>query len=100
MEPQFSDYEEKVNLLLKANTPIITISNILNKNKTSIKNTIQRINKKNKLFNSLKKERNQDKIKLFKRDKRIINRDLIKSPKKTNKRILLENNIKIFKRSL
>ena len=58
MEPQFSDYKEKVNLLLKANTPIITISNILNKNKKSIKNTIQRINKKNKLFNSLKRDRN------------------------------------------
>ena len=46
MEPHFSEYEEKVNLLLKANTPIITISNILNKNKSSIYATIQRINKK------------------------------------------------------
>ena len=46
MEPQFSDYEEKVNLLYKANTPIITISNLLNKTKNSIYNTIKRINKK------------------------------------------------------
>ena len=57
MEPQFSDYEEKVNLLLKANTPIITISNILNKNKKSIYNTIQRIKRKNKFIKIKLKQR-------------------------------------------
>ena len=44
MEPQFSEYKEKVNFLLEANTPIVTISNILNKNKSSIYTTILQIN--------------------------------------------------------
>jgi transposase len=101
MALKLSNLEAQVNLLLKAKTPNSTISNILKKPLRSIENTIQRINKKNKDINlSIKRVRKGRVSKVTPRDKRVINRDLIKSPKKENKRLLLENSLPIKKRAL
>jgi len=101
MAPEFSNLELKVNLLLEANTSINIISKILKKSSKSIYNTIQRINKKKKLnypiLNRVKRGRIK---KISPREKRVINRDLTRSPKKENKRLLLENNLDISKRTL
>ena len=48
MATKLSNFENQVTLLLKANTPISTISTTLNKSKSSFYATISRINKKNK----------------------------------------------------
>ena len=38
--------------------------------------------------------------KISKREKRVIKRDILRSPKKINKRLIIENNLGITKRSL
>jgi hypothetical protein len=40
------------------------------------------------------------KNKITKRDKRVIKRDILRSPKKTTKRLIVENNLGISKRRL
>ena len=100
MDAKFSKFENQVSLLLEANTSISTISTTLNKPKRSIYDAISRIKKKkNKEFN-LKKASKERIEKLSTRKKRIINRDLTRSPKKVNKRVLIENDLPISKRSL
>ena len=99
MDPKFSNLESEVKLLLKAKTPISTIITTLKKPRRSIENTIQRIKRKEKDFNITRVNKGRvSKITL--RDKGVINRDLTRSPKKENKRLLLENNLKIKKRAL
>ena len=101
MAPEFSNLELKVNLLLEANTSINIISKILKKSSKSIYNTIQRINKKKKLNYPILNRVKRGRIKrISPREKRVINRDLTRSPKKENKRLLLENNLDISKRTL
>lgn len=100
MEPKFSILEEKVNSFLEAKTSISIISNILKKSEKSIYNTIQRINKKKNNKTILNKVKKGRVSKLSLRDKRVINRDLTRSPKKENKRLLIENSLGVTKRSL
>jgi transposase len=100
MEPKFSKLESKVNLLLQANTPISTIATILEKSSKSIYNALNRIKKKKQEDSNIERVRKGRVEKITPREKRIINRDLIISPKKENKRLLLENNLGVTKRSL
>ena len=100
MVESLSKFEQNVNLLYLANTSLSTISTILNKDYKSIKNALNRIRRK--LSNSTPIKRvNRGRItKLSPRTKRQLNRDLERSPKKTNKRLLLENSISISNRAL
>ena len=93
-------YESEVQLLLEANTKPNKIAIILKKDIESIYNTIKRIKRKNSIkgVNKSLKKGGVNKIDI--RVKRIIKRDLLRSPKKINKRILIENNLGISKRSL
>ena len=100
MKPNFSELEEQVSLLLKADTPPYKIATILNRRPLSIYNTIRRIKKKKINNNSLNKVKARRVSKLSSRTKRLINRDLLLSPKKTNKRILFENSIEVSTGSL
>ena len=100
MSPKFSTYENQVQLLLEAKTPISIISSTLKRPKKSIYDTIRRIKKKKEEFNTLERVRKGRIEKLSPRDKRAINRDLTRSPKKVNKRVIIENNLEITKRSL
>jgi len=101
MAPEFLNLELKVNLLLEANTSINIISKILKKSSKSIYNTIKCINKKKKINYSILNRVKKGRIKkISSREKRVINRDLTRSPKKENKRLLLENNLDISKRTL
>ena len=94
------NFEEKVNLLLLAKTIPKVIATTLKKPLTSIYNSISRIKRKNRsLINSNRVKAGRI-SKLNSREKRVINRDLLLSPKKTNKRILFENSLKISTRSL
>lgn len=97
--PKLSGLEEKVNFLLAASTSISTISTSLNKPIRSIYDAIYRIKKKKEDFNIKRVSRGRIE-KLSSRDKRAINRDLTRSPKKVNKRLLIENNLLITKRTL
>lgn len=99
MPYKFSKFKSEVNLLLRASTSISTISTTLNKPPTSIYNAISRIKKKRK-SPIIERARKGGLEGLSPREKRIINRDLLRSPKKVNKRILIENDLKITKRSL
>jgi transposase len=99
MDPKFSKFESEVKLLLEAKTPISTISTTLKKSKDSIYNTIKRIKRKEKNFN-IERVKAGRVSKVTSREKRVINRDLTRSPKKVNKRLLLENSLKVSKRSL
>ena len=101
MAPNFSKLESEVRLLLKANCSINTIISTLNRPKRCIQNTIQRIKRKEKDLKTINNKDNRGRIsKLNSRDKRAINRDLTRSPKKENKRLLLENSLSISKRTL
>ena len=71
----------------------------MKKSKDSIYNTIKRIKRKEKNFN-IERVKAGRVSKVTSREKRVINRDLTRSPKKVNKRLLLENSLKISKRSL
>jgi len=101
MAIQFSKLESKINLLLEANTSISTISSTLEKPLSSIYNTISRIKKKKKLKDPILNRVKRGRVKkITPRAKRVINRDLTRSPKKENKRLLLENNLGVTKRIL
>ena len=99
MSLKLSDFEDKVNLLIEASTSINTISTSLNKPIRSIYDAIYRIKKKKEDFNIKRVSRGRIE-KLSSRDKRAINRDLTRSPKKVNKRLLIENNLSINKRTI
>jgi transposase len=99
MQPKFSALKSKVDLLLKANTSIPIISTTLKRDINSIYEAIKRIKSKNKDLN-IERARAGRVKKITPRAKRVINRDLIKSPKKENKRLLLENNLGVAKRTL
>ena len=99
MAAKLSNFINQVSFLLEANTSISTISTILNKPNRSISNTIYRIKKKNEEFN-LKRASKGRIEKLSPREKRVLNRDLTRSPKKVNKRLLIENDLPINKRTL
>lgn len=99
MAAKFSNFEKQVDLLLAANTSISTISNTLNRSKPSIYDAIYRIKKKKKKFNLERASRGRVE-KLSTREKRIINRDLTRSPKKVNRRLLVENSLSITNRTL
>ena len=99
MAAKFSNFEKDVSLLLEAKTSISTISTILNKPKRSIYDAAYRIKKKNEEIN-LKRVKKARVDKLSTREKRVINRDLTRSPKKVNKRLLVENNLPINNRTL
>ena len=101
MAIQFLKLELKVNHLLEVNTSIPTISSILEKPLSSIYNTISRIKKKKKLKDPILNRVKRGKVKkITPRTKKVINRDLTRSPKKENKRLLLENNLGVTKRTL
>ena len=71
----------------------------LNKYKPTIYNTIYRIKKKKEELELKRASRGRIE-KLLTRERRIVNRDLTRSPKKVNKRLLIENNLSISKRIL
>ena len=100
MATEFSKFESQVNLLYTSNTPLSTISTILNKDYKSIKNALNRIRKKLSNPPSIKRVNKGRITKLSPRTKRQLNRDLERSPKKINKRLLLENNLAISIRGL
>ena len=89
MAENLSKFESSVNLLYTSNTPLSTISTILNKDYKSIINALNRIRKKLSNPPSIKRVDRGRISKLNLRAKRQLNRDLEKSPKKTNKRLLL-----------
>ena len=100
MEPKFSNFKEKILNFLKENKSISTISSILNKPTKLIYNAIQRIKIKKNNILTIKKVNNSRILKISPRTTRAINRDLTKSPKKENKRLLIENNFSLSKRTL
>ena len=93
-------FESNVHLLLKAHILPNKIATILKKDKESIYNAIKRIKRKKtiKEDSTIKKRGRESKI--TKRVKRVIKRDILRSPKKINKRLIIENNLGISKRSL
>jgi len=93
-------FKSNVHLLLKAHILPNKIATILKKDKESIYNAIKRIKRKKtiKEDSTIKKRGRESKI--TKRVKRVIKRDILRSPKKINKRLIIENNLGISKRSL
>ena len=100
MPPNLSKFESQVYLFYQAKTPTSTIATTLKKDIKSIKNTIQRIKKKLSNPSTVSRVIDGRITKLKPREKRQLNRDLERSPKKTNKRLLLENPISISLRGL
>ena len=100
MPQNLSEFEQKVSLLLEANTTPQDISNILNRPIKSIYNSISRVKRKKSYKGEEIKKKRGRVSKASPREKRVINRDYTNSPKKVIKRILLENNLTIRKRSL
>jgi transposase len=100
MPQNLSKFEEKVNLLLQAKTIPKDIATTLKKPLKSIHNSIARIKKKKDYFYNSNRVKTGRVSKLSPREKRVINRDLLLSPKKTNKRILFENDLAISNRGL
>jgi transposase len=100
MALKFSNLEAEISRLLDAKIAIKNISTLLNKPSRAIYDAIYRIKKKKKEKNLEKRASAGRVSKSTKRTKRAINRDLTRSPKKTNKRLLKENNLNISTRSL
>jgi len=100
MQQNLSKFEEQVNLLLQAKTLPKVIATTLKKPLKSIYNSIARIKKKNNISYNPNRVKAGRVSKLSPREKRVINRDLLLSPKKTNKRILFENDLAISNRGL
>jgi hypothetical protein len=100
MAPTLSKLESKVSLLLRANTSTEKITTTLKKSKRYIENTLERIRKKEINNYSLKRVSLGRISKTSSREKRVINRNLTRSPKKENRRVLLENNIDLSTRGL
>ena len=100
MATNLSKFEENIYLLYSNNIPLSTITTTLKKDYKSIKNALNRIRKKLSNPPPITRVIGGRINKLSFRTKRQLNRDLEKSPKKTNKRLLLENNISISIRGL
>ena len=100
MTPNLSKFESKVQLLLEANNAPNKIATILKRDLDAIYNAIKRIKRKNIKIVEEKKSYKGRPTKVSKRVKRVIKRDIIRSPKKTNKRLIVENNLGFTKRSL
>src|SRR3982751_2454561 len=100
MYENLSKFETQIYLLYLAKTPLSTITTLLKKDYKSIKNGLNRIRKKITNPPSIKNKDRGRISKINQRNKRQLNRDLIKRPKKTNKRLLLENNLSISIRGL
>ena len=100
MTPNLSKFESEVQLLLEANTLPSSIATILKRDINSIYNTIKRIKRKNNKKEGEEKSYKGRLTKISKRVKRVIKRDIIRSPKKINKRLIVENNLGFTKRSL
>jgi len=100
MQQNLSKFEEKVNLLLQAKTTPKVIATTLKKPIASIYNAISRVKRKKRYIYSPSRVRTGRVSKLSLREKRVINRDLLLSPKKTNKRILFNNDLAISTRGL
>ena len=100
MTLNLSKFESEVQLLLEANTTPNKIATILKKDIKSIYNSINRIKKKkDKKGEEIKRYKGRP-TKISKREKRVIKRDILRSLKKINKRLIIENNLGITKRSL
>ena len=93
-------FKKEVYTLSLQNKSTSTISTILEKPYKSIYNTLQRIKKKKDTIIPLSTPKLGRPTKVSKRTTRVVNRDLERSPKKTNKRILEENNLDFSTRSL
>jgi transposase len=100
MAPKFSKLEAEISRLLDAKIAIKNIISLLNKPPRTIYDAIYRIKKKKKEKNKPGTANLGPVLKVTKRAKRVINRDLTRSPKKTNKRLLKENNLSFTTRSL
>ena len=95
IDQKFSKFETQIKAFLDANTPIINIINYFKKNPRSIYNAIYRVKKKIKNISQQERASSGRYPKLSSRDIRAINRDITRSPRKTKKRILQENNLKV-----
>jgi transposase len=100
MSRNLSKFKKEVYTLSLQNKSTSTISTILEKPYKSIYNTLQRIKKKKDTIIPLSTPKLGRPTKVSKRTTRVVNRDLERSPKKTNKRILEENNLDFSTRSL
>ena len=100
MPKNLSKFESEVYLLYLTKTPTSTITTILKKNIKAIYNAIKRKKKKESTPPSISRVIEGRITKLNLREKRQLNRDLTRSPKKTNKRLLLENSLNISLRGL
>ena len=100
MSRELSKFKKEVYTLSLQNKSTSTISTILVKPYKSIYNTLQRIKQKKNAVIPLSTPKLGRPTKVSKRTTRVVNRDLERSPKKTNKRILEENNLDFSTRSL
>ena len=100
MSIELSKFEKEVYTLSLQQLSTSTISTILEKPSRSIIDALQRIKKKKNTSTTSLKPKLGRPSKISKRATRVVNRDLERSPKKTNRRILEENNLKFSTRSL
>src|SRR3954466_926944 len=100
MSVKLSKFEKEVYTLSLQQLSTSTISTILEKSSRSITDALQRIKKKKSTSIPLSKPKLGRPSKISKRATRVVNRDLERSPKKTNQRILEENNLDFSTRSL
>ena len=100
MAPKFSELETEISRLLNAKIAPKNIIITLNKSPKTIYDAIYRIKKKKKLKIQLERASKGRVSKTSTRAKRAINRDLTRSPKKQNKRLLVENSLNISTRIL
>ena len=100
MTPNLLKFKSEVQLLLEANNAPNKIATILKRDLDAIYNAIKRIKRKNIKTVEEKKSYKGRPRKISKREKRVIKRNILRSPKKINKRLIIENNLGITKRSL
>src|SRR5690242_12411955 len=100
MTPNLLKFESEVQLLLEANSTPNKIATILKRDIEAIYNTIKRIKKKNNKKEEKIKSYKGRPRKVTKRERRVIKRDILRSPKKINRRLIVENNLGFTKRSL
>jgi hypothetical protein len=100
MDPKLSKFEAEVDRLINANIAIKNISIYFQKPLRSIYDAIYRINKKKKNITKQERASRGRVLKLSTRTRRAINRDITKSPKKTNSRLIRENNLEVSTRTL
>ena len=98
--PNLLKVESKVQLLLEANNAPNKIATILKRDLEAMYNAIKRTKRKNIKKVEEKKSYKGRPRKISKSEKRVIKRDILRSLKKINKRLIIENNLGITKRSL